>query len=155
MKKALLPAALLAFFLILLAAQGSFAAVGETYGQMAGRYGTGTPIGLSRVVRGAAVSRYGAAGAKAYLFKISGFNVYALFNGSSVCFRMVTLHNRTLPEPAALLGSLANTAPVVLWREPRRAIKLQYGSGKDAVIYMTFGLPGDLNAIAYSKALAP
>lgn len=147
--------AFLALFFLVFFAGSAFAAVGETYDQMAGRYGAPAPVSLSRAVRAKEVSRYSAAGAKAYLFQVSGFNVYAVFNGNNVCFKMFTRHNRTLPPPAALIGPLANTKPIVLWREPRRAIKLQYGSGGNAVIYTTFGLPGDLNAEAYSMALAP
>lgn len=141
--------------LILLVARGALAAIGETYDQMSGKYGAPEQISLGHVVRAKDVSRYEAAGAKGYLFKISGFNVYAVFNENNVCFRMFTMRNRTLPNPVVLVGVLANTTPMILWREPLRALKLQYGSGDNAVIYISFGLPEDLSAEAYSEALSP
>ncbi|MDA8156228.1 MAG: hypothetical protein M0Z52_07210 [Actinomycetota bacterium] len=142
-------------FCILFAAQSSFAAVGETYNQMAQRYGAPGQVSIKLVAGAKDAARYTAAGAKGYSFNINNLKIYALFNASNVCFKMLALHNRMLPETSVLVGPAANTAPKVLLRIPRRAIVLQYGSGANAIIYRSFGLPGNLSAEATNKSLEP
>ncbi|MDA8174335.1 MAG: hypothetical protein M0018_07070 [Nitrospiraceae bacterium] len=154
--------ALLILFSILLAqicvyggVCGAWAAVGDTYNVMAQKYGAPARVPLKRAFAPAQAERLWNAGAKNYSFKIGGFTVYAAFNSSGVCFRMVALHSRTLPPASIFVGRLAGTRPKVLSRIPRRAIALQYGAGANAVIYRSFGLPGNFNVEAYSKALEP
>ncbi len=143
------------FLIVQAAAYNAFGAVGKTYNQMVQKHGALAQVPLGRVAGAKEAARYRARGARGYSFNAGRFKVYAIFNSNNVCFREFTLHNRTLPDETLLLGRLAGTAPKVLWRVPRRAIALQYGSGADAVILRTFGQPGDLSAEANSKALEP
>ena len=158
--------AVVLILLVLMAANRSFAAVGETYTTMAKRYGIPKQIDLNGVVRTEKIPRYKAAGVKAYIFemrgvkvkdlpRISDFKVYALFNKDNVCYKMYTLNSRDIPDPALFLGSLAKTTPKVLRRVSMVGIELQYGNGVNAVIYSAEGLPGWQSAEAYSEALAP
>ena len=143
------------FLAMQLFAHSSFAAVGETYSQMAQRYGTPSVAPLGRVVGPGKAAAYEARGARSYVFEIDGFKTYAAFNANNVCFMMATFNNRTLPDASLFAGKLANTAPKELMHIPLRARTLQYGSGANAVIYRTFGFPGKLNAEAVSNALKP
>lgn len=153
MKKASL--ILLSVLFVNIFAFSAWAAVGDTYAAMAQKYGRPLHVPLKRAVRPAEAEKLAAAGARGFKFRISDMTVYAAFNSNNVCFRMATFHNRKLPDASVFVGPLANSKPRVLSRFPRRAITLQYGGGDNAVIYRSFGLPGDYNVEAYSKALEP
>lgn len=145
----------LSVLLMLFGPRSIFAAVGETYDSMVFTHGVPGQADISRVVKPGKVSRYKTADVKGYIFKIREFKVYALFNKNNICFEMFTLHNRTHPDPAMLIGHLAETTPEVLYQEPMRAIELQYGEGKNTVIYHSWGTLHDQSAEAYSEALEP
>lgn len=135
----------------------AYAVVGESYASMVGKYGQPESVPLNRAVSSKNLQRYQAGGISVagYKFQVNGFKMTALFNKNNICYEMKTYNNRSLPDPKYLIGSLARTKPVVLSRIPFRAIILQYGTGANAVIYKTFGFPGDLSAISYSPALKP
>ncbi len=142
-------------FLSLLFSFAAYAQVGETLSQMTQEYGSPTSTPLKSITRPSNVKAYDSKGASAYIFKVNGFRVYAAFNSSGVCYKVATYNNRVLPSPALLIGSLANTKPVVLSRIPLRALTLQYGSGANMVIFKTSGLPGSLSAEAWAPSLKP
>ena len=136
-------------------AHNSFAAIGETYDQMVQRHGKPLQVEPEHVVNTGTAAKYKKEGVKSYVFNIDKFKIYALFNANNICFMMVTHRNIAFPNKSLFLGKLADTTPKVLVRIPRRLIKLQYGNGANAVIYESSGRPGDLNALAFSKALEP
>ena len=153
--------------LSLLAAHSAFSAVGETYDQMIQRFGTPENVRIDRIMGSRMAARYEKAGAKAYIFKISGFKVwnfpktrdfkvYALFNKDNVCFQMFTRDNRYVPDPSLFVGPLANTTPKILNNGDIMSsnTELQYGNGENAVIFGTSGY-GTVNGGAISPALAP
>ncbi len=138
----------------------SYAAVGQSYDSMVAVYGSPQSMPLNMAVSSAEMKKIQAnnmAGEiKSYVFEINSFKMIALFNASDICYEMKTYGNASLPNPADLIGSsLAETSPVVINRVWLRSVTLKYGTGADAVIYRTFGLPGDFSAIAYSPALKP
>ena len=142
-------------FVVHLLAHSSFAAVGDTYDQMVQRYGTPEHVSFEKIEGNGKATRYEKADAKVYLFHLDKFKIYAEFNSSNACFKLVSLDNRTLPPLSLLVGKLANTTPKVLSAIPLRAITLQYGEGENAVIYHSWGVPGDMSASAISKTLEP
>ncbi len=102
------------------------------------------------------VSIYKKIGVNAYVFTVNHLKVYAVFNPSGICYEEYTMNERMLPNTSLMIGSaLAATKPKVLMVMPLRMEKYEYGTGSNAVIYTTFGLPGDLSAKAYSPSLSP
>ena len=123
---------------------------------MAARHGTPGRARFDEFEGNEKIARYEKTGAKVYIFHIDKFKVYAEFNSKNVCFKMVALDNKVgLPKKTLLIGKLANTTPKVLMRIPRRELVLQYGEGENAVIFKTWGVPGNLNVEAISHTLEP
>ena len=143
------------FFMIGLLVHTSCAAVGETYDQMVQKHGTPEHVSFEKIEGNGKATRYEKADAKVYIFHLDKFKIYAEFNSSNACFKMVSLDNRTLPPLSLLVGKLANTTPKVLSAIPLRAITLQYGEGENAVIYHSWGVPGNGSVEAISRALEP
>ncbi|MHB8232716.1 MAG: hypothetical protein ACYDDB_07440 [bacterium] len=135
----------------------AYAVIGQSYNSMVSEYGRPESLPLNKAVNLKKLQRYQTEGVSvsSYKFTINGFKMITLFNSSNICYEIKTYHNRALPDPKDLIGSLAGSEPAVLNRIPFRSITLRYGSGANAVIYRTFGLPGDLSAVAYSPALRP
>ncbi|MHB1664957.1 MAG: hypothetical protein ACYCT7_06820 [bacterium] len=141
----------------LFVANKAYAVVGQSYNSMVSSYGEPKPLALNKAVSSNNLQRYQAKGisVSSYKFQVNGFKMITLFNSSNVCYEMKTYNNRSLPDPKDLIGNLAGIKPVVLNRVWLRSITFQYGTGTNAVIYKTFGLPGDLSAEAYSPSLKP
>ena len=133
-----------------------FGAVGETLPQMTQRIGTPKGIALNYAVSQKNLITYQKIGVRAYVFTVNNLKIYAVFNPKGVCYKEYTMNERTLPSLSLMIGNaLAATKPKILMVIPLRMEKYQYGTGSNAVIYTTFGLPGDLSAKAYSPSLAP
>ncbi len=131
-------------------------AVGQTLPEMTQEIGTPKGIALNYAVSQKNLVTYQKIGVSAYVFTVNNLKVYAVFNQSGICYKEYTMHERMLPSVSLMIGStLAATKPKLLMMIPLRMAKYQYGSGSNAVIYTTFGLPGDLSAKAYSPLLAP
>ncbi len=149
----------LAFAVIFtLSAIKTYAAVGWTYKETVSEYGQPQTVPLNKAISRKNLQKYQANGitVSSYKFQINNFKIIALFNADNICYEMKTFNNRTLPSLKDLVGSaLAATQPVVLKRVWLRSTTLQYGSGSNAVIYRSFGPPGDLSVKVYSPALKP
>lgn len=146
------------FLIALLMPFKAFSYIGQSYNQMVADYGTPAPVPLNSAVNSSELAKYNAEGVSvsSYEFTIDGFNMITLFNSSGICYEMKTFHNKSLPNPADLIGAvLAASQPQVLSRQWLRSATLRYGTGSGAVIYATFGFPGNLSAVAYSPSLKP
>jgi len=148
---------IIASLLFLFISNKAYAVIGQSFNSMVNSYGTPKPLPLNKAVSSKNLQRYQTKGitVSSWKFQVNGFKMIALFNASNVCYGMKTYNNRSLPNPKYLIGQLANVKPIVLNRVWLRSITLQYGTGANAVIYKTFGLPGDLSAVAYSPSLKP
>lgn len=134
----------------------AFGEVGQTLSQVTQAHGTPQSVALSHALPRAKAAAYEKKGVRAYTFQVNRFKIYAVFNASGVCYEEFTRHNRMLPKASTLIGqSLANEKPKVLMIIPLRMERYQYGTGSNAVIYETFGTPGNLSVRAYSPSLAP
>ncbi|MHB1660788.1 MAG: hypothetical protein ACYCSQ_02355 [bacterium] len=136
----------------------SYAAVGQSYNSMVNSYGQPVSVPLSKAVSRKNLQKYETKGVSvsSYKFIIRGFKMIAMFNSNNVCYEMKTYGNRTLPPVKYLVGpALASVKPAVLKRVWLRSIILEYGSGSSAVIYESYGMPGDLSAKVYSPSLKP
>ncbi len=149
----------LAFAVIFtLSAIKTYAAVGWTYNETVNEYGQPQTVPLNEAISRKNLQKYQAKGivVSSYKFQIKNFKIIALFNSNNICYEMKTFNNRTLPSLKDLVGStLAATKPIVLKRVWLRSITMQYGIGSNAVIYKSFGPPGDISVKVYSPALKP
>ena len=138
----------------------AYAVIGQHYNSMVTQYGAPKSLALNKAISSKDLQNYQTKGIavsslSSWTFQINGFKMIALFNASNVCYEMKTYSNRTLPNPKDLIGSLANTKPILIHRSFLISAEYQYGTGANAIIYRTFGLPGDLSAVAYSPSLKP
>jgi len=149
--------ALIMVISLLFISNKAYAVIGQSYNSMVSSYGTPKPLALNKAVNSNDLQNYQTKGitVSSYTFQVNGFKMIALFNASNVCYEMKTYSNRTLPNPKDLIGSLADTKPILIHRSFLISAAYQYGTGANAIIYRTFGLPGDLSAAAYSPSLKP